>query len=217
MNLLAEQIIVDILAREMTLDSGRVFIRDQNLKLPPDDGLYVVVGMVGEQPFGIVNSIEATEITGVNRITVPGSNRFTDSGDQRITAVTGQGLKQVQQIVTQEQIQIDIMSRSREAIQRRWEIFAALASIYSVQQQELNTFKIFKIPSSFANTSGTEGGSNLNKFSITVTCHVWYRKESYLQSGDYYDDFTQRVDDDTTIGNTNGLFDFEITNNQIIH
>lgn len=191
MNLLAEQIIVDVLAKQLSLATDRVFVRDQNLKLKPDDGIYIVVGMVGEQPIGVANSIETTEST----------------------------IKEVQQVVTQEMVQIDILSRSNAAILRRWEIFAALSSVYCVQKQEENAFKIFKIPSSFANTSGTEGGSNLNKFSITVACHVWYRKENILSAAkkyDYYDDFNTRVDDEKTIGTPHGIIEFEIIGDQIL-
>jgi len=187
-NLLAEQIIANVIANQLALDSDRVLVRDQSFKLKPDDGLYVIVGMVGEQALSVVNSTE----TGTTYI------------------------KEIQQVVTQEMVQIDILSRSNEAILRRWEIFAALSSVYCQQKQEENAFKIFKIPSSFINTSGTEGGSNLNKFSITVACHVWYRKENTLGTGDYYDDFNTRVDDEKTIGTAHGAIEFEIKGDSIL-
>ena len=96
---------------------------------------------------------------------------------------------------------------------RNWQVVAAMQSFYSQQQQELNNFKIFRIPQSFLNTSSAEGGSNINRFSITVPCFVWYRKDTILNSplGDYYDDFTTRVDDEQTIGTDTPIAEFEIT------
>lgn len=187
MKQLAEQIIVDIIKNEMELADDRVFIRDQNLKFNYDTNLYVIVGMISEQPFSSTNE------------TVPYLDTF---GNPQI--------KQVQQVITQEFVQIDILSRNTDAIFRRWEILAALSSIYAQQKQEENSFRIFRITQSFNNTSGSEGGSNLNKFSITVPCHVWYRKEKEIKSNDYYDDFTQRVDTEQTIGTPHGIVEFEI-------
>ncbi len=116
-----------------------------------------------------------------------------------------------------ENIQISILSRSTEALQRHWEVLAALRSLKSEQCQEENSFKIFRIPSSFVNASDAEGGSNINRFSITIPCFVWYYKERTLSStgGDFYDDFTTRVDDEKTIGTPHGIFAFRIKGDQI--
>lgn len=116
-----------------------------------------------------------------------------------------------------ENIQISILSRDTQALMRHWEIVAAMQSIYSQQKQEANFFKIFRVPTSFLNASDAEGGSNINRFSITVPCFVWYEKERVLTSdgGDYYDDFTTRVDNEQTIGTPAPLFEFEITGDTI--
>jgi hypothetical protein len=47
---------------------------------------------------------------------------------------------------------------------------------------------------------------------------VWYRKDRLLASplGDYYDDFTQRVDDAKTIGTSEPVFAFEINSGGIV-
>lgn len=185
--ILAEQVIVGILTQEMGLPQDNVWVRDQNKQIPPDTQLYITVGMVDSKVLSVVDTVIST-----------------DSPD---------GMKEIQQVQTVDQIQIDIFSSTTEAIFRRWEILAALSSIYSVQQQEASYFKIYKIPRNFVNTSETEGGSRLNKFSMVISASVWYYKEKVLSTpnGDYYNDFDTRVDDEVSIGTDEGIIEFNIS------
>ncbi len=185
MDTLVSQVIINILQQEMGIASDRIWIRDQNRNIPTDNGIFIIVGMIEAHPICNVTTM-ASEASVEHQIT---------------------------EVQMQEFIQIDIMSRNNEALRRNWQVVAAMQSFYSQQQQELNNFKIFRIPQSFLNTSGAEGGSNINRFSITVPCFVWYRKDTVLNSplGDYYDDFTTRVDDEQTIGTDTPLIEFEIT------
>lgn len=182
--MLAEQIIVDILREELSLPQNNVWIRDQNRKIPIDDDLYVIVGMVDSTVMGNVNTIIPSE----------------------------GGMTEIQEVTTRENIQIDILSRSTEAITRRFEIITALKSFLSTQSQEENEFKIFAVPTTFVNSSSAEGGSNINRFTIIVGCHTLFRKEKVLESvsGDYFDEFETRVDDENTIEEEDGLFEFTI-------
>lgn len=185
MNTLAEQVIVDILAHEMDLNSQNVWVRDQNFKIPNTKDLFIVAGMVD------------SKVISVNKQEVPVTSPINSLNEKMM-------------VVTRDNIQIDIFSITTEAITRRWEILAALASTYSVQKQEENQFKIFRLPTNFVNSSGAEGGSNLNRFSLTIACHVWYRKESVLSRSEIFDTFDTRVDDAITIGEENGLIEFTI-------
>jgi len=192
-NDLAEQVIIDILQERMKLADGQIWVRSQNRKIPADTKLYVIVGMVSTQ----INSAQ------------------TYMEEQIIDTLTKQ--VEVNRVQTLENIQIDILSRSNDAITRRWEIIAALKSIYAQQKQEANYFKICREPASFLDTSSAEGSSQLNRFTITIPCFVWYKKETVLEEEyDYYDDFTQRVDDAKTISEANGLIEFEIKGDEII-
>lgn len=166
----------------MELDTNNVWIQDLNRTIPTDEGLYIVVGMGTSKPIASVNTFNPT---------------------------TGE---EIQEAVVNENIQVDIFSRSAHLIKRRWEIGLALHSVLSKQEQEKNNFKIFRNPVSFINTSGAEGGSNIIRYTATFVCHVWYRKEKVLQSpnGDYYDDFKQRVDDSVSIETPTGIIEFEI-------
>ncbi len=259
MNSLAEQIIADILAEEMALPAGSIWVRDQNKVIPNDSGTYIIVGFVDGQPVGV-----ETYQNAVASLIAPTEPYFSDDStsksyfsdddeNDRMNSAGGfidlipdplfshnQDIQQyfsddaqAQSYLTgysdsvylsektvvqmRENIQISILSRSNAAIMRHWEIIGALQSLYSEQAQEANSFKIFRIPQSFVNASSAEGGSTLNRFSITVSAFVWYYKERVLPrtGGDFYDDFTTRVDDAITISAPNGIFEFEIKGDQI--
>lgn len=186
MDRLCEQIIVDIINYEMDMPPDRVWIRQQNKIIPNTSDLFIVVGMVSSQPYGVSTRVENIEDGGLN---------------------------EVQEGVAAETHQIDVFSRDNSALLRRFEVLLALRSYYSQQLQEKNNFQIARIPGNFVNTSDAEGGSNLNRFTLTISCQVWYRKTKVLASpsGDYYDDFTQRVDDANTVGTDTPLIAFEIT------
>lgn len=197
MRILADQIIVDIIQKELGLDEKNVFIRDQNVKIPADPGLYVTVGMVDATPISSQTEMES--------VIVPGSDPV--AYDQ----------VEVNRAQVRENIQIDVFSRSNAAITRRWEVLAALRSIYSIQQQEAEQFKIARLPTTFVNSSSAEGGSQLNRYSLIFPCLVWYKKSKSLEpdSGKYYDDFNTRVDDAKSITTDEGLIEFNIKGENI--
>lgn len=176
-----EQLIVDIIQREMGLDTQDVWIRDSNHTIPNDKGLYVVVGL---SPGGSQ--------------TISQSTYLNDESEQ------------VQEAVISERIEVDILSASHQSIRRRWEVMAALNSYLSKQVQEKYNFRIYRNPVSFSNLSGAEGGSNIIRYQTDFVCHVWYRKTQVIPQFDYFDDFNTRVDDEKTIGTTKPIIQFEI-------
>lgn len=185
MDRLASQLIIDILKEEMQIPNDDIWIRDQNKKIPNDDGLYMIVGMVDAVPL---------------------------SGGSRMTEFEGDVVEETS-VQLRENIQIDIVSKSNDAILRRWEIMAGLRSIYSKQKQEEYGFKVMRLPNSFVNSSVAEGGSQLNRYSVVIGCMVLYKKIKILDpdNSDYYDDFDARVDDKNTISEDDGLIEFNIT------
>lgn len=191
---LAEQWVIEILAKYLELPPEQIWIRNQNKKIPNDKKLYVVVGMVDSRPYGGGSEVETVGIT------PPGDDDPYEEVRETVTA----------HVV--ENIQIDMSSRSNEAIKRRWEILHALNSIWSKQIQEKYDFKIARVPTSIVNASGAEGGSNLNRFTCIVPCLTMHKTEKVLESnsGQYYDDFRTRVDDEESIGTSQGIIEFEI-------
>jgi len=190
MEIPTEEIFVEIIRDFMELAADQVVIRDQNFKIPNDNRVYVIIGMVDSRPYGAKTQM-------VTRLTA-GSD--PQSYEVQITGTQ-----------VRENIQIDIMSRSNQAILRKNDLYLAVNSFAAKQAQEEYGFKISRIPTNFVNSSAAEGGSNLNRFTLTIPCMVWYSKEIGMPTNDYYDNFKTRVDDEDTIGTDSGIFEFEIT------
>lgn len=186
---LTEQIIVDIIRHEMNLPANQVIIRSQNFKMPNDQKLYVIVGMIDAQVVSArLPTIRVIEDDSLNPVVI-----------------------ETQESQMNEYIQIDILSYTNDAILKKAQIVHALNSIYAKQKQEENFFKIARNTRSFVNSSYAEGGSNLNRFSMTVSCLTWQRQEKEMTGNDYYDQFRTRVDDEKSIGTDEGIIEFEIT------
>ena len=174
----------------MNMPANSVWLRDLNRTIPNDNGLYIVTGLTSARTLS--NTVEM---------------KLIDSVESQVSTV--------QQLET---IQIDIISNSINAMTRSHEVIMAMQSFYSQQVQEKYNFKIFRIPMLFTDTSAAEGGGILKRYTISIYCLVWYRKVKAMVTtlGDYYDDFTQRVDDEASIGTPNGIIEFEINSGGIV-
>lgn len=156
-----EEYIVDIIRTEMGLDQQHIWIQNQNRKIPPQsDNLYCVVGCVNFRP-------------------VSSKSRFLSETDQEEQIVYGRA-----------DVQIDLLSRSNEARERRAEVLMALNSFYSKNLQDEKQFKIFELPATFMNTSDLQGGSDINRFTIRIPTMI---SESKTKSTDYYDTFHANI------------------------
>lgn len=184
-----ENYIFNLLKYEMELDDDQAFIRNNDYVLPDDeDGLFVAVGMVDSQVFANSNKTEPNDA----------------------------GMQETQRVLMRENIQVDIFSKNTDALTRRWEVVAALRSVFSQQLQEQYQFKIFSIPSSFINTTDTEGADRIHKFSIIIPLHVWYAKQkqignAYDDNGDYFTSFSTVGEDEQTIEDDTHIFEFTLT------
>lgn len=179
---IAGPILCDIIASEMGLSNQAVWISDENRMIPKDNGLYVTIGLADSHVLSAVTKMVELPIG-------------TPPLPQEV---------EINSVHAREVLQIDIFSRSTAAKTRHWEIIAALQSIYGQQQQELYNFKISRNPMRFLNTSSAEGGSFINRYTLTFACFVWYSKQKTLTAdgGDYYDKFCFELVDDLTINDT---------------
>lgn len=178
-----ETIFYDILLNELSFQSSDdVWIESQNKLIPNDpDRLFAVIGFVDSQ---VISHSSDFKVEGINCF-------------------------EIQELVQRESIQIDLLSRDNKARNARGRVLLALNSIFAKQQQELYNFRIFPYNASFVNTSEAEGGSEINRFTLVVNCHVWYRETKQLAEDQVFANFTTRVDDENTIGQVDPLFDLE--------
>ena len=160
-----------------------VTIRAQNIKLFNTPHVQITVQTVSNQIFA--NNKEFFE-----EITHDGNGQDITTYYERV------------KLNEQRVMQIDIYSRNNEARERFWEVQAALGSTLAEQLASKYQFQIGKISNSF-NTSGLEGGSDINRFSIRFNCLSWHEKLTPIS---YYGTFR-------TQGYTNKekIADFTIT------
>ncbi len=156
-----EEYIVDIIRKEMNLNQQNIWIHSQNRKIPPQSQeLYVTVGCVDFLP-------------------ISSKSKYNSETDNEVQTVYGRA-----------SIQVDILSRSLEARQRRAELLMALNSFYSKEVQEKKQFRIFELPQTFTNTSGLEGGSEINRFSLIIRAMI---SQDKVKPTAYYDTFNEQI------------------------
>lgn len=166
-----------------------VTIRSQNIKLYNTPHIQITIGTNSSNVFANRRE-QFEEIT-------------QDSNTQEyITSVYEKQLINEQRLM-----QIDIYSKNNEARERFWEVQACLNSTLAIQLQDKYQFRISKISNSF-NTSGLEGGSDINRYSIRFNCLTWQEKINKI---DYYDSFHTKARNT----NDNIFADFTIEDNQI--
>lgn len=203
------QYLLEIIQKEMGLPKEAVWLRDQNALIPNDNCLYIEAGLVNSQIMVSQSYLITTQ---------EDWDELPDNWDGNDVSWDEGQTVEVSRVQACESIQIDIFSRSNQAVTRHWEVVAAMQSLTAKQAMETNSFKIFRVPRNFLNTSSAEGGSQLNRYTITIDCFVWYMKLKVLPNngGDYYDDFHQRVDDEKSIGTETPIIAFEINQEGIV-
>jgi len=158
-----EKYIVDILTKEMNLETDHIWIWSQNRKLPDNaKGLYCTVGVINSRVVSAKSIMEDVEVEG------------------------GSESQEVQEIYEFCDVQIDLMSYDNQARDRRSEIIMALNSFYAQNLMEKEQFRIYEIPHNLVNMSHLFGGSQINVWSVVITCDILTRKK---KDTDYYDKF----------------------------
>lgn len=156
-----EEYIVDIIRTEMELSQQNVWIHSQNRKIPPESTeLYCTVGCVDFLPISSKSVYDPVKDT------------------------------EVQTVYGRATVQVDLLSRDKKARTRRSELLMALNSFYSKELQDKKQFRIFELPARFVNTSGLEGGSEINRFSLFIRAMI---SEDKVKDTDYYDTFNVNI------------------------
>lgn len=128
----------DIIKNQMGLRDDQIMLAFTKFDIPETPDLYVALSYISGKAIGNVSTFD------------PATNH------EFITTTM------------HELIQIDIMSFDSSARKRKEELIAAIASIYSEQQQEKYNFQLGRIPSEFINAASLEETKILNRFTITV-------------------------------------------------
>lgn len=196
------ELICDIIQQGMGLANGRVYTWDQKINQPTDSGLYVAVSMLNCKPFG--NNIDYATVplgpsnnlfsyrtysypsnpgtTGFNSYTSYNTSWNWLSYQQTVNGI----LSSVQTVNMQAQIQLDIISRSSEARDKKELVVMALQSVYSEQQQEANSFYISKLTTSFTNLSTIDGAAIPYRYALQFSAQYFIKN---VQPIPYFNQF----------------------------
>lgn len=154
------QLVCDIIQREMGLGVGDVYLWDQKIMQPKDSRLYVAVSELMCRPFG-----------NVNRTVAVGGQLMSQSYVSMLTV-----------------LDINIISRSTAARDRKADVLLALGSVYSEQQQEVNSFFIGRLPAGarFLNLSDSDGAAIPYRYHISINIQYAVAKAKPVT---YFNDF----------------------------
>lgn len=141
-------LLCDIIQTEMNLSDDQVYLYNQTFRIPPDNRLYIAIGIGNIKPFS--NVIRA------------------DS--------SGSGIDGVQYANFKSNHEINIMSSTEEAIFRKEELMMAFVSYYSKNQQAANSFHVAPLPDQFNNLSEVEGEKIPYRFNINVNMQYAIKK-----------------------------------------
>jgi hypothetical protein len=150
------KVIADLIQTQMDLAPNRVYLYNQAWNIPPDDGLFVNVGLISKKPFGLSKTY------------------------QSVTEEMG-GLLQVQMMNVQETYSVLIFSQNNTARIRNHEILYALNGDAAEQAQERYSFKIGYLPTSLMDVSEIDGASRLNRYNLTFNILCGYSQSRRVE------------------------------------
>lgn len=153
----------EIIQKFMGLSNGRIYLWNQKIMEPTDEGIYIAVGVVNSK---ILANTKAYD---------PSAN-----------------LMALQSVNVVMLCSIDIISRGLSAMIRKEEVLMALNSDYSQRQQERMGFKIGIVPvgGQFTNLSNIDGAAIPYRFNIAVNVHYSSKKTSETW---YFDTFDSNI------------------------
>lgn len=153
-------LLCDVIKSELNLASDQVYIYNQKFAIPPDNRLYIAVEVGTVKPFS--NVIRPAE--------------------------NGAGLDAEQYANFVSSHDINIMSSSDEALNRKEEVLMSFVSHYSQRQQAANSFHIAPLSSQFNNLSDLEGELIPYRFNISINLSYMTRK---VQSTEFFENFNE--------------------------
>lgn len=150
------------------LDDAHAVTYNQMIPIPPDEGLFVAVGILDDHPFGGSLSYRGVEQT------------------DPITGTISSELREIQTITGREIFSCQLMSRDNSARKAKRRFAMCLTGTLAEQMMERDGFKIGRLPTNLVDRSITEGAERLNRYVLTVPVFSTEAQESPVE---FYDKF----------------------------
>ncbi len=150
-------IVVGLVRDYLGLEPDQVVVYNQKWRIPSDQRLYVTIGLLAQKPYG--STLEHLP--------------FTDE--------SGEGLKEVVTLNSQESLSVNVYSRGQLAIERKDEVIMAFGSTAAQQLCEQHSIKLGRLPLAMTDVSGLDGVAILNRFVATINLLCARRQERVVQ------------------------------------
>ena len=153
-----DQVVLGIIQAYMGRDVDHIWRKNQNVEAPKDDGIFIVVGT--------------------------GESRFVGAKSE----FNHDTLEAVQYTTMNTTIDIDICSRSREALERKEEVIMSLAAVPGQMAMESNNMKSSRVQA-ILDISAVEGSSALHRYRTGVI--IDHMKSVSKSGSEYFDQFRE--------------------------
>lgn len=153
-------LLMDLISTELDMPEGRCALYNQRRILQQTDDMFITLQFLTSKVF-------ANDVKYYRHST------------------TGQEME-YQSSCIKESYQIDVFSRTQEALRRKHEVLFALRGTRSIQLQEKYGFQIPPITTSFIDVSAIEGTARLNRYALRMNVLRAYDKTKPV---DYYSTF----------------------------
>lgn len=151
-------ILTEIISQGLNLDPSRIFIYNQDFNLPTDNGLFVVIQLIGAEDSSATNQMIEEEDVSIENLTT----------------------------LTLEYYTINVCSRDRSARFRYREVINALSNINALYWQDVFQIKIARNSSQITNLSDLEGGSMLTRIGVDFKVNSWFAQTNNITYYDQF-------------------------------
>jgi hypothetical protein len=160
-------LLVKLLREGLDLDQDHVVTYNQTIPIPPDDKLFVAVGILDSKPWAASLSYRDASSVAEDGSVVPALNEIQTANSRDVFS-------------------IHFMSKSNEARRRRPEFLFPLTGTRAAQMQDAHGFLIGKLPIGLVDSSITEGADRLNRYTMTIAVLSATMREGPVEFFDSY-------------------------------
>jgi hypothetical protein len=155
-----------VIVTETGLADDRVLLYNTKWNLPQDDGMFIVLSIVGSQ------------------VIATGKQHVHDA----------QGLLEVQETILSDEIAVDVFSKAYEARDRRHEVIWALNSDTMQRACEVDALKVSDFPTDFRDLSFLEANARINRYHLTFRVSHLERREKLVEYYSTYSGYDLRIE-----------------------
>lgn len=152
-------LVATIIKDYMTLPQERIWLYNQRVDAPKDNGLYVIVSLRGQNIVGASSKIDSED-------------------------------KETSGVVVSASVDVDVVSKSRAAVERVNEVVIALGSTAAQNLMEQEGARVFRA-GNILDLSAIEAAASLHRYRVSVSVHY---TQAVKRAVEPFEHFPQEVE-----------------------